>query len=127
MKKLSIQFTKYFGAAAIGYTVDFGTLLLCKEVLGLHYLASSSAGFILGLIAVYIISTRYVFGQSKLSSRKREFVAFAVIGVMGLGILNLIMWLLTDGVHINYLVSKIFATVVVYIWNFFARRAMYNN
>lgn len=124
---LATQFIKYFGAALGGYVADFGTLIFFKEVLNVHYLLSASAGFILGLVVVYIISNRYVFGESKLKSKTNEFILFAVIGIVGLGILNLAMWLLTSGLHVNYLASKILATVVVYAWNFFARRSMYHN
>ena len=124
---LATQFIKYFGAALVGYVVDFGTLIFFKEVLNVHYLLSASAGFILGLVVVYIISNRYVFGESKLKSKTNEFILFAVIGIVGLGILNLVMWLLTSDLHVNYLASKILATVVVYSWNFFARRSMYHN
>lgn len=127
MKKLFIQFTKYFGVAGIGYVIDFGTMVLCKEVFHLHYLFSATIGFILGLIVVYILSSRYVFGESKLISRRKEFALFALIGVIGLGILNLLMWFLTSGLYVDYMLSKILATVVVYIWNFFARRALYHD
>ncbi len=127
MKKLSIQFAKYFGVAGIGYLVDFGSMIAAKEILHLHYLISATIGFILGLIVVYILSGRYVFGESKITSRKKEFLLFALIGVVGLGILNLLMWALTSGLHVNYLLSKILATIVVYAWNFFARRGLYHN
>jgi putative flippase GtrA len=126
-KDLVNQFIKYFGAALVGYAVDFSTLIICKEILHLHYLISATAGFILGLLVVYIVSNRYVFGESKLKSKSQEFLLFALVGLVGLGILNLIMWGLTSGMHINYLVSKILATIVVYGWNFFARRGLYHN
>lgn len=127
MKTVGTQFIKYFGVALIGYVVDFGSLMLCKEVFDLHYLASASVGFVLGLIVVYVLSGRYVFGDSKIKSKSKEFLLFAGIGLVGLGILNLLMWAMTGGLGINYLASKIAATAVVYIWNFLARRAMYHN
>lgn len=124
---LIAQFIKYFGVALVGYVVDFGSLVFFKEVLGFHYLVSASLGFTLGLIVVYLLSGRYVFGQSKITSKSKEFLLFAGIGLVGLVILNLLMWLMTGGFGINYIASKIGATVVVYMWNFFARRAMYHN
>ena len=127
MKTVGTQFIKYFSVALVGYVVDFGSLMLCKEVFGLHYLASASVGFVLGLIVVYILSGRYVFGDSKINSKSKEFLLFSGIGLIGLGILNLLMWAMTGGLGINYLASKIAATAVVYVWNFLARRAMYHN
>ncbi len=126
-RDIGLQFIKYFGAALVGYVVDFGTLIICKEIFGLHYLISATAGFILGLVVVYVLSNKYVFGESKLQSKRQELLLFAVIGLVGLVILNILMWALTSGAGINYLVSKIAATVIVYIWNFFARRALYHN
>lgn len=127
MKKFITQFTKYFGVALIGYLVDFGSMIFCKEVLGLHYLLSATVGFILGLFVVYILSGRYVFGRSKLSSKRQEFLLFGLIGLIGLGILNILMWGMTSGLGVSYLLSKVLATVIVYAWNFLARRALYHD
>jgi putative flippase GtrA len=69
----------------------------------------------------------FVFGESKIKSKSTEFIAFAVIGVIGLGLLNLLMWLFTDNLGINYIVSKLIATIFVYAWNFFARRSLYKD
>lgn len=121
------QFIKYFSAALVGYVVDFGLLIFCTEVLHLHYILAAMIGFVAGLIVVYALSNRYVFGASKLKSRTAEFVIFAVIGIVGLLLLTALMWILTDLASINYIVSKILATVIVYAWNFFARKSLYHD
>lgn len=126
-KNFIYQITKYFGAALIGYAVDFGTLIVLTEVFRVYYLISATAGFILGLIVVYVISNKYVFGESKIKSKTNEFLLFGLIGLIGLAILNLLMWSLTSGLHVNYIVSKLLATVIVYAWNFFARRSLYHS
>lgn len=127
MKNFSLQFLKYFGVAGIGYIIDFVTMVVAKEVFHFHYLVSATAGFTLGLIIVYALSSRYVFGKSKISSRRNEFVVFSLIGIVGLGILNLFMWVFTSGLSIDYMLSKVIATVAVYMWNFFSRRSMYHS
>lgn len=119
------QFIKYFGAALVGFIFDFGILIIATSVLGLHYLIGATCGFIVGLIVVYILSSRYVFGESKLKNKNYEIIIFALIGVVGLLILNSLMWIFTSVLGILYIVSKIIATVVVYAWNFFARRSLY--
>lgn len=121
------QFIKYFSAALVGYVVDFGLLIFCTEVLHLHYILAAIIGFVAGLIVVYALSNMYVFGASKLKSRTTEFLIFAVIGIVGLFLLTALMWILTDLASINYIVSKILATVIVYAWNFFARKSLYHD
>lgn len=121
------QFMRYFGAALIGFGVDFGTLVALKELLGLHYLIAATGGFLAGLIVVFILSNRYVFGESKIKSNSVAFGLFTLIGLVGLLVLNVLMWFLTDMIHFNYIVSKVVATIFVYAWNFFARRTLYHN
>lgn len=116
---------KYFWVALVGYLVDLGLLIILHSGLGVHYLVSASVGFIGGLVLVYAISRRYVFGESKLINRKHEVSLFVIIGLVGLGILGLLMWLLVDHLNADYIVAKLLSTAVVYLWNFFARRALY--
>lgn len=116
--------SRYAFVAGLGLMVDFGTVIFAKQLLGLHYLVAACAGFLLGLIVTYILSNSLVFGQPK-GDKRKLFILFALIGLVGLGILNLIMWALTGGIGLNYIVSKALATVVVFMWNFFARKSLY--
>ena len=121
-KVLAVQLIKYGVVGAIAFAVDFGTLWLLTSVAGLHHLISAAIAFILGLTCNYLISTARVFGESKLKSTAAEFSAFALIGVVGLGLNELIIFLITDIAGEHYLASKVVATVIVFFWNFFARR-----
>lgn len=127
LRKVSIQFMRYFGVALIGYIFDFGILILLHELLHVHYLIAGTCGFVIGLIIVYVLSSKYVFGESKIKSKSAEFGLFAIVGLVGLGILNVLMWIFTDFFLVNYIVSKIIATTFVYTWNFFARRSLYHD
>lgn len=121
------QISKYFGVALVGLLFDFSTLIFLREVLNIHYLLAAMGGFITGLVVVYFLSNKLVFTNPKIKSSSIQFLLFAIIGLIGLGILTLLMWLFTDIFGINYIVSKVFSTVFVYCWNFFARRALYHN
>jgi putative flippase GtrA len=118
------QLIKYGAVAAFGLAIDFATVIFAKEVLGVYYLLAVCLGFIAGLIATYILSNKYVFGAPK-GNPKKTFMLFGVIGVVGLGILNLLVWLMTEKAGINYIASKAIATIAVFMWNFFARRALF--
>ena len=85
---------------------------------------SAAAGFLVGLTLNYSLSVRWVFSQRKIANKAGEFALFAVIGIAGLGLNELIMWVLTDLMSVYYLGSKIVTTGVVYLWNFFARKLL---
>lgn len=120
--KVLIQIFRYTFVGGFAFIVDFGLLLFLKEVCSLHYILSATLSFIAGLFVNYIISINWVFTSSKNVNRKVEFLFFGLIGLVGLGLNDLLMWVLTDGVGIYYLLSKIITAILVYLWNFFARR-----
>ncbi|MBQ9399321.1 MAG: GtrA family protein [Bacteroidales bacterium] len=119
---LAGQLLRYGVVGGIAFVVDYGSLWLLTEVCGLHYMASAAIAFLLGLICNYVLSTRWVFGESRIRSKWAEFAAFAVIGVIGLGLNELIIWVGTDLLGLHYMLSKVISTVIVFFWNFLARR-----
>ncbi len=121
------QLGKYFGVALIGLFFDFFTLIFLREVIGVNYLLAAMGGFIVGLLVVYFLSNKVVFTNPKIKSSTIQFVIFAIIGLVGLGILSFLMWLFTEIMGFNYIISKVFSTIFVYCWNFFARRSLYHN
>jgi putative flippase GtrA len=123
---LTRQFITYGLVAALGLVVDFSIVVISKQFFGLYYLYAAVLGFCAGLIVTYFLSNVLVFGAPK-DNPWKVFVMFAVIGVIGLGILTLIMWILSGLWGLNYIVSKALATVVVFIWNFSARRTLYRD
>ena len=121
------QLLRYAVVGGIAFVVDYGTLWLLTEIAGCHYLVSAAVAFILGLTCNYLLSTRWVFGQGKIQSRAGEFAAFALIGVIGLGMNEGILYLCTDLFGWHYLLSKLISTAVVFFWNFLARRFLLFN
>jgi putative flippase GtrA len=120
--KTSIQLLKYGFVGGIAYTVDFGSLIFLTEVFKIHYLISAALAFILGLLTNYVLSIFWVFSKRTLTNKQVEFLIFSIIGLIGLGINEGIIWFFTESVHFHYLISKIFSTVVIFFWNFFARK-----
>ena len=125
MKGVVVQSFRYFWVALVGLAVDFGTLVLLTEVFAVNYLVSAACGFVLGLVLNFFLSEWFVFRDPKMTSRWLRFVAFAVIGLIGLALLTGLMWLQVDVFAWSYIVAKVLATVIVYAWNFLARRTMY--
>lgn len=119
------QLYRYTLTAGVGFAVDFGVLIFSKEVLNAPYLLAATLGFISGVIVLYLLGNRYVFSNPKIQSGIVNFSLFTFIGVIGLGILLGLMKLLTGVLGVQYVLSKLLSTIVVYMWNFFVRRLLY--
>jgi putative flippase GtrA len=120
----SIQLLRYGVVGGAAFLLDFGALWALTELAGLHYLVSAALGFAVGLTVNYCLSVTWVFARRRLASRAGELAAFAAIGVAGVGINELVMWLGTGVLGAHYLASKIAATAIVFLWNFFARKRL---
>ncbi len=117
-----LQLFRYGFVGGAAFVVDYATLFVLTNYVGVQYLWSAAIAFVLGLIANYLLSISWVFRNRGDLSRWQEFLFFAVIGVVGLGFNELIMYACTDLMHIHYMVSKLISTAIVFFWNFFARK-----
>jgi len=120
--KTRIQLFRYIFVGGAAFLVDFTSLFILTQYFGIFYLISAAVAFILGLIANYFLSVKWVFNNRKLENRSFEFGVFAIIGMMGLGLNEFLIWFFTQDIQIFYLFSKILAAVIILFWNFFARK-----
>lgn len=122
MKQLIAQFAKFGVVGVIAFVIDYGLMVLFTELFNVNYLISATISFTVSVIFNYVASMRYVFTHKEGLSRRREFVIFVVLSVIGLLINDALMWVGVDLFGISYLLVKIFATAVVMVWNFVTRK-----
>lgn len=122
MKQLIAQFAKFGVVGVIAFVIDYGLMVLLTELFNVNYLISATISFTVSVIFNYAASMRYVFTHKEGLSRRREFIIFVVLSVIGLLINDALMWAGVDLFGISYLLVKIFATAVVMVWNFVTRK-----
>jgi len=119
-----VQLFRYTIVGGTAFCFDFATLHMLTAYAGFHYLVSAAFAFILGLLVNYVLSVRWVFANRSLKNRYAEFIVFALVGLAGLGLNELIMWGATEYGGVHYLGSKLISTVVVYLFNFSIRKVL---
>ena len=107
---------------AIAFAFDFTSLFALTQFGGVHYLVAAGIAFLIGLSINYALSIKWVFNRRSIQDKRMEFLLFALIGLAGLGLNELLIWLFTEIARFHYLASKIISTMFVYLWNFFARK-----
>jgi putative flippase GtrA len=117
-----IQLFRYSFVGGMAFLVDFSSLFIFTEYFKLYYLLAAAIGFIFGLGINYVFSNYWVFKRRTLKSRWLEFFIFCSIGIVGLGLNELLMYLFTTMLYWHYLISKSVATILIYLWNFFTRK-----
>ena len=122
-----VQLIRYTFVGGFAFIIDFFSLYVLTEYLKIPYLLSAGFSFILGLISNYLLSIKWVFSNRQMQNRSLEFLLFALIGLVGLGLNELFLWICTELLLIYYLISKIITSLIVYFWNFFARKIILFN
>ena len=125
-----IQFFRYLFVGGLATVVDWGlSFVLFKFVFGERFaVAANSLSFVAGLVVNYLISTFWIFKNSKVKNKLVEFLSFAAIGVVGLlitiGITKLFEIWLGDTTSLFQIIAKVVSTAVSFLWNFFARKIL---
>lgn len=125
MRKLIEQFLKFGVVGTIAFCIDYGVLMLLSQAVGVDPVLSAAVSFCVSVVFNYMASMRYVFTHRADMSRSREFAVFIVLSAVGLVINEACMAagvavLGTSALMVT--VTKLFATAVVMVWNFFSRK-----
>jgi putative flippase GtrA len=120
-----IQLIRYGLVVAIAAPIDLGGYILLKSTFHVYYVLAATISFTVSLIANYLLSVAWVWTGKTGRQRHVDAIIFGVIGVVGLGLTDLIVWGFTDFVGLNYIVSKLIAFTIVFFWSFGARRWLF--
>lgn len=124
LQKLIVQFLSYIAVGGTAFAIDFGVLYFLTEHVGIYYIVSATAGFLVGLVVNYLLCIFWIFDFRAINKASHEFGLFAVIGIVGLLLNNTLIWSLTELAGFHYLVSKLIAATLVLVFNFTLRRQL---
>ena len=126
---------KFGIVGVLAFIIDYGIFVLLANVLDIYYLIANFFGFTISLIFNYLMSMKFVFARKEGADKKKEFITFAVLSVIGLGINELIILACVDGVYLHSIrlqemidiglakqAGKIIATGIVMVYNFISRK-----
>ncbi len=114
-----IKFLKFGIVGFSGLLIDFGFTWISKEKLKVQKYVANGVGFSLAATSNYFLNRIWTF-QSNNPEIAIEFSQFLFISLIGLVINTLILWLIVTRLKFNFYLSKVFAIMVVMLWNFFA-------
>ena len=122
MKKLFEQIIKCGIVGGLAFLIDYGIMVLCKEVFKFDVLVAAGFGFTVSVIFNYIASVKWVFNVNENNSKSKQFITFIIFSIIGLIITEIIMYIGTDIIKISYLIVKVGATLIVMVFNFITRK-----
>ena len=121
-RTLPREFLGYLAASLVALAIDLAMFSLCLRLLHMPWPLSATLGFALGVAVAYFLSVRWVFSQRRLSERPaHEFATFLLIGVVGLGITQAVLWLGVEQLHLPPELTRTGAAGVTFLFNYAGR------
>ncbi len=123
--KISLQseFTKYLVVSALALGIDLGIFSYTLRYWGISWALAASMGFVCGVILAYLLSIYFVFSARRIQKRPwAEFTIFVSIGIAGLLITQICLWIGIEWLKINPELSKLGAATVTFASNFLMRK-----
>lgn len=116
---------RYFAVSLIALLVDLALLSLSLRVLHLGLAWSATVGFAAGAVVAYLLSIRWVFRQRSFGHIPAlEFLGFIGIGIAGLGVTQLVLWIGVTELGLLPEAVKLAAAGVTFVFNYVVRKSL---
>ena len=113
---------KYSIVGGFAFIVDFSIFYTAINFFEIHYFVSGFYSFIVGVFVNYLLARRFVFYNHNKVKKSTEFVGVYLISGIGLLIHQFTIYSLVEFINSDIYVSKILASLVVFLWNYNMRR-----
>lgn len=119
-----LQIVRFGLTGAVATSIDITILMVLTKVFHVWYITAAALGYGIGITICYTLSVLWIFPYRRISDKRLEFVIFAVIGLVALGLTESILYLSVEYLHLELLLAKGIAVGLVFFFNFGARKAI---
>ena len=117
--ELAIQIFKFIIVGGIATLIDWIIYFILCHFVNLNPLVSNIISFTISVLYNYWASCKYVFN---VNNNKNKLIGFIILSIIGLGINELLLFIFVTNLKWNYMLVKIFATIIVMVFNFITRK-----
>ncbi len=103
-----------FGSISSG--LDFTIYTLLVRYVGVHYVVANCFSVLCGISTSFVLNRNYNFKVK--DKTKQRFTMFLTIGLCGMLLSNLILWLCIETFHFHTILSKLLSIVLVVFFQF---------
>ncbi len=114
---------RYLAASIAALALDAGLLAVGVRMLALAPWVAGALSYAAGLGFIYVVSIRWVFAERIVRDPKREFAAFALLGLFGLCVNSGVLYAATT-VGVGLPLAKALSAGIGFVANFVSRKAL---
>jgi len=117
IRNLVLKIIKFCITGFTGLILDFAITFTCRELLNFNSYVSSCLGISVAMITIFYIHRHWTFSRGK-EMVGPQLATFLVISSLGLLLNTIIVYTFQHFFNSEFYWSKLFAVLVVGVWNF---------
>lgn len=121
VKKTASQGFLYLIVGGLATVVEWGMFYVLNQCISVHYMAATPLAFVFSTFANWAFGRLILFHTTNQSTAK-ELIKIYIVSIIGLLLNIAIMFVSIEKLGLKEMPSKIFATALVFIWNFLIRK-----
>ena len=114
---------RYFLASLAALTLDASLLWLGVTRLGQPAWLAGAIAYAAGLVLIYALSVRWVFAARAVSDTRSEFMIFAALGLVGIALNSVTLYVATAA-GLALPLAKAISAAIGFVANFISRKAI---
>lgn len=122
MVKIAKQLFRFGFSGIVVTLLDFAIVYLLGTYTGFPVLVVTFLSYLVSMVVNYFLTVKWVFETD--GNHKRNMTVFFVLGIVALGITQLVMWLGTSVFDYYFMAVKVVATISVNVFNFISRKLL---
>lgn len=96
--------------------LDFITFTVLVSVTGINYILANCISVLVGIVTSFLLNRNFNFKVRDKS--RRRFVIFLLVGLSGLALSNIILWICINQLGVKEIVSKLLSIGLVVFFQF---------
>ncbi len=116
----TFRLMRFLVSGTIGAATNIFVLYVCTDVWGVWYIYSGIAAFIISTAVSFAMQKLWTFKNRSSEKLKRQAALYLSLAAFNLCINTFLLYVFTDIFHIYYLLSQVFASIIIAFGSYFA-------
>ena len=121
-ENLLIQIINFLIVGGIATIIDWLLYFILYNYVKLSPLLANIISYSIATLYSYIVSVKFVFNVNKENSKKKNFIIFVTLSIIGLLLSEGLIYLMVNVFTLHKMLSKIISTVIVMFFNFVSKK-----
>ena len=110
---------RYLSSGGVAFGVNFFFLYAFTEWVGLYYLISVVAAFLIAVIASFILQKFWTFQNNSKTNLHRQATIYITVAIINTSLNTLLVYLFVEYVGLHYLLGQFFSSGLIAFESFF--------